>query len=746
MDASGARPHPRIDQVLGALAWSIIAIGSLVALTLWGLGLLEPEALLLWVIPLFFGVVLLRLTLAVATSRRHRAPGVALTVGLAMWATGSATLNSEAHSFPSVSEVLFLAAYVAMGAALVLDVRSRRTTAWTAWVEALIVCGAAGTLAGAVIITPISRAFPQGGLPLLVALLFPLIDIGLALLVVGQWALGARPWSTRTAGLIAAFALFAVADASLVGSLGSGLYEFSTVLVVVWALAVQLLVSSFCLPQPTRRSVGRSLPVGFLMGSFLVSVAVLIVHPTSPSGWLIAIPAAVTCLGAGARLAMALREAREAARELRLARTDDLTGLPNRPALMHELERRITDGRPVGFMLLDLDGFKEINDALGHDAGDELIQLAARRITDSVPGKLPVARVGGDEFAILTDETDPLDLFERAQEIRDAISAPAQIEGLSLRMKGSIGITTRLPDDVRAADVLRRADIAMYDAKASGHGAVLYEPQLDAFTRQRLEMSEDLRRGIERGQVRVWYQPKVDARTLDVVGVEALVRWAHPEQGMISPLAFLPTARRAGLMPALSEAVVRQALGEVAAWRLSGLRLGVAINLAPPELLGGSLIPMVYEIMATHAMSPSSVTIEVTEDSFISEPNLAREIIGDVRDHGLHASIDDYGTGFSSLSYLRDLPVSEVKLDRSFISNVHADEPSRLIVSSTIDMSHALGISVVAEGVEGDLVMATVADMGVDTLQGYGIAAPMPGAQIPLWVTEWQRRPSALRT
>ena len=745
MDASSAWPRTRIDRMLGTTAWAIIAAGTVLGAALPALGLIAAEDLLAWIIPAFFGVVILRLVVGMGLARGRRAAWIALTLALILWATGSATLNSAqggAHSFPSASEVFFLASYVTMAAALVLDVRARRATAWTAWVEAIIVCGAAGTLAAAVIITPISGAFPQGGLPLLVALLFPLIDLGLALLVVGQWALGARRWSGRTGGLIAAFVLFAVADASLVLNLRTGTYEFVTALVVLWAVAVQVLVSSFCRPNPPSRSMARSLPVAFLMGSFLVSVIVLIAHPASTSGFLLAIPAAVTCLATAVRLAMALHEAHESSQELRLARTDDLTGLPNRPALMRELDRRIGNGQSIGFMLLDLDGFKEVNDTLGHDAGDALIQLAARRITDSVPDHLHVARVGGDEFAILTTEDDELDLFERAEEIRIAVSAPARVDGLNLRMAGSIGITTGLPDDQRAADVLRRADIAMYDAKSSGSGAAVYQPELDAFSRQRLEMSEELRHGMDRGQIAVWYQPKVDARTLDVIGVEALVRWSHPDRGLVSPVAFLPTARRAGLMFALSEIVARQAIAEVASWHLAGLRLGVAINVAPPELLGGSFMSIVYDVMSSHALPPASVTIEVTEDSFIGEPNLARDVIAEVRDRGLHASIDDYGTGFSSLSYLRDLPVSEVKLDRSFVASVHADEPSRLIVSSTVEMSHALGMSVVAEGVEGDRVMASIAKIGVDTLQGYGISPPMPGAQIPMWVNEWQRRPA----
>lgn len=746
MGTASAPSLARVDPILGATLWGVILGGGLLALALPPLTAVQPQDVLLWALPVFFGTVVARLLVAALGRPGQRASLITLALGMALWAAAAALLNGDpdgpASVFPSPSEGLFLAAYLAMGAALVLDVRGRRGAAWTAWVEALIVCGAAGTVAGAAIVAPLATAFPQGGVPLLVALLYPLLDLALALLVVGQWAMGARAWSRRTLGFIAAFVIFAFADASLVLNLGSGTYEFRSLLVLLWAVALTLVAASACAPVRQITSVGRPLPTGFLMGSFLVSVVVLLARPAGPTGLLLAVPAAITSIATAARLGIALHDARRASRELRVARTDDLTGLPNRPALMHDLDARIARGQSVGFLLLDLDGFKEVNDTLGHDAGDVLIELAARRIRDALPASAQVARVGGDEFAILTPEDDPLDLLERAAQIRAAVSAPARVDGLNLRMAGSVGVTTSKPEDRQAVDVLRRADIAMYDAKLNGFGAVLFDPAQDAFSRQRLEMGEELRAAIELGQITVWYQPKVDARTFDVVGVEALVRWAHPIRGLVSPLAFLPIARRSGLMLDLSEVVVRQAVAEVSAWRRAGLKLGIALNVAPPELLGGSLLPMIYDEMARHALPPGAVTIEVTEDSFLSDPAQARELIADVRDHGLHASIDDYGTGFSSLSYIRDLPVSEIKLDRSFVANVHADEPSHLIVSSTIGMSHALGLGVVAEGVETDRVIAEVSRMGVDILQGYGLSAPMPGVQIPSWVRDWDRRPA----
>jgi EAL domain-containing protein (putative c-di-GMP-specific phosphodiesterase class I) len=250
-------------------------------------------------------------------------------------------------------------------------------------------------------------------------------------------------------------------------------------------------------------------------------------------------------------------------------------------------------------------------------------------------------------------------------------------------------------------------------------------------------MGEELRRGLQKGHVVVWYQPKVDAVTQLVIGMEALVRWDHPERGMIPPLAFLSVARRSGLMQELSEVVAKAAVLDAARWRQAGLDLNVAINLAPPELLSGKLLPILYAAMEKARIPTHVITIEVTEDTFLADPERARDILLDVRRHGLKTSIDDYGTGFSSLAYLRDLPVTELKMDRSFVSTVTTDDRSRLIVSSTIDMAHALDLRVVAEGVENAEVTAEVVAMGVDLLQGYHISPPMPGEQVEAWVRTW---------
>ena len=737
-------PHDRQSWVkaLGILGWLVIAIGGVAGFVVNPTATSEADDSILVIGMAVFSLILMaRLILASVTWPNRRSALIPLMIGIALWFAGAQVLSgaepASATAFPAPGEWLFLSSYVALTAFLVLDVSNRSTRAGTAWLDAAILCGAVGALAGGLLLTPFVQSFPEGGIPLLVAILYPLIDVALGLMVVAQWALSSRSWGRATVGLILGFLALAIADSSLVLNLSLGTYEFSTILTIVWGAAFALIADAAIAPRPPQVSVARRLPGAFLVASFLVAITLLLVRPMGVLGWAISIPAAVTLLATGARLAVALRESRQAGEAFQMAQTDDLTGLPNRRAVLRVLDDGIAAQEPLGLMLLDLDGFKEVNDTLGHSAGDTLLELVALRMRDSLPADIVLARIGGDEFAVVVRDDDQLNLIELAQAIRQTLLAPAKVDGMDLAMHASLGITVREAADTRAADLLRRADVAMYEAKVTRAGAQLYDAQHDEFSRQRLRMGEELRRGLQKGHVVVWYQPKIDAVTQLVIGMEALVRWAHPERGMIPPLAFLSVARRSGLMQELSEVVAKKAVTDAARWRQAGLDLNVAINLAPPELLSGKLLPILYAAMEKSRIPTHVITIEVTEDTFLADPERARDILLDVRRHGLKTSIDDYGTGFSSLAYLRDLPVTELKMDRSFVSTVTTDDRSRLIVSSTIDMAHALDLRVVAEGVETAEVSAEVVAMGVDLLQGYHISAPMPGEQVEAWVRTW---------
>lgn len=745
-----ARTRPTVVGVLGVAGWVVIVLAASVGLILSPTVAGEANQLgLLIALSIFFVLLIVRLGVAAAKQRARRPGLLALLAGVALWAAGSALLNGdspEARTFPATGEWLFLSSYLAFAAFLVLDVSHKRGRNLTAWLDAAIMVGAVGAVAGALLLTPFVNAFPEGGIPLLVAILFPLIDVTLALVVVGQWALAARSLSRSTVSLIAGFVALAVADSSLVLNLSTGTYAFSTLLGFLWGMSFMLIADGAVIRRPPAVAIARRLPAAFLAAAFTVAVVLLVIRPVGLLGWAIAIPAAITLFATGARLVIALQESRRASEAFQMAQTDDLTGLPNRRAVITALDHAIAADQSMGLVLLDLDGFKEVNDTLGHSAGDTLLELVALRMRDSLPSDVLLARLGGDEFAMVVPNDNELDLLERAQAVRQTLLAPAKVDGMDLAMHASLGITVREPGDTRAADLLRRADVAMYEAKVTRSGAQLYDAQRDEFSRQRLRMGEELRRALAKGQITTWYQPKVDAVTQLTVGVEALIRWQHPERGMIPPMAFLSVARRAGLMLELSQVVARLSVTDARHWQRLGLDLNVAINLAPPELLGGKMLPFLYDLIAETEVAAQTLTIEVTEDTFLADPERARDVLLDVRRHGLKTSIDDYGTGFSSLAYLRDLPVTELKMDRSFVSTLTTDERSRLIVASTIDMAHALDLKVVAEGVENAAVTAEVIALGVDVLQGYHLAAPMPGDQIEQWVRDWNENAMTSRS
>jgi predicted signal transduction protein with EAL and GGDEF domain len=354
---------------------------------------------------------------------------------------------------------------------------------------------------------------------------------------------------------------------------------------------------------------------------------------------------------------------------------------------------------------------------------------------DALPPDIMIARLGGDEFAIVTMNDDEIELLETAQLILDTLSQPMMVDGIEIAPSASIGIAVHAETDSSASELLRRADVAMYQAKLTRTGAVQYDSHRDDFSRPRLQLAEELRRGINDGQLVLWYQPQIDAATRQVCGLEALVRWQHPTQGLLSPAAFLPAARRAGLMLMLSDETARQAVAGVKRLRASGLMQRVAINCAPPELLSGVFLPRLYAALAASGVPAESLVVEVTEDSFLADPERAREVLFEMRERNLQIAIDDYGTGFSSLSYLRDLPVQELKMDRSFISVLREDQRSRMIVSSTLQMAHALGLRTVAEGVEDAATAADLIAMGVDVLQGYYLSRPMPPDEVEPWLS-----------
>lgn len=728
--------------VVAWVSWAVLVLGLSANQLAQSVAHRNSPAILLTSLSIFFPLLLLRLALAAILTPGRRTTLLLLLAAVAAWSVGSimvnaARMDAEAH-FPARGEWLFLLSYLGMAGYLLRDVDRRQPRPGRGWLDVAIICGGTFCLASLLLILPVQLASDLEGVPLLLALIYPLADVILALVVLGQSLLLTRNDRRKSLMMGTAFLLLAGADSGFALQVSARTYDFGNLSNVLWGGAFALLVAAACRPkQSVMRAVPKVAGTTVLVGAGIVALTVLTIRPDSSMAYYILPPALLTMCAVAGRLALALRDANRANEAFALSQSDDLTKLPNRRAVRAWLSESLADRKPLALMLLDLDGFKEINDSLGHRAGDTVLTLVAVRMQEAVDQDVRVARLGGDEFAILLDSTDEIELMETAHRVLRELAQPIIVEGIEICPSGSIGVTVALDADTDGSDVLRRADVAMYQAKNSGLGVALYDAQLDEFSRSRLQLAEELRRGIADGQIEVWYQPQIDAATMQVSGLEALVRWRHPVQGLISPVSFMPAARRAGLMAQLSEVVAKQAIHDLRARLQVGIELRVAVNCAPPELLGPSFLPQLYSFIAEADVPMERLVLEVTEDSFLADPLHTRDLLLELRSHGVQVSIDDYGTGFSSLTYLRNLPVQELKIDRSLIGNVATDDRSRMIVASTIQLAHALDMRIVAEGVENAEDLECLVTMGIDTVQGYHLAHPMPSSQINAWVRDW---------
>jgi diguanylate cyclase (GGDEF)-like protein len=434
----------------------------------------------------------------------------------------------------------------------------------------------------------------------------------------------------------------------------------------------------------------------------------------------------------------------EAAARRHEAQYDALTGLANRALFYQRLSDALAKhGARVAVMLTDLDGFREVNDTLGHSAGDAILIEIARRLAALVGEGGLVARLGGDEFALLVEDA-PQDapLMERAEEVIAAFSQPYLAEGLQLYVRASLGFAVSPGHGSEPGRLLRHADVAMYGAKDVGGGARLYEPARDRSTLRRLRLATELRRAIEAGELDVWYQPAVDLVTGDAVGCEALLRWNHDQFGPISPDEFIPVAENAGLIDPLTFFVLDEALGQLKSWRELVPDLGVSVNVSARSLVRMSLADRVMAALERAGLRPEVLTLELTESSMMTDA-LGDRVLRSLSDLGVSLSIDDFGTGYSSLSRLKSLPFHEVKIDKSFVLEMLRDRTDDAVVRSTIELARSLERTVVAEGVEDEPTMQRLAYLKCNTAQGFYLARPMPAHQCETWLVTTQRLPAS---
>jgi diguanylate cyclase (GGDEF)-like protein len=429
----------------------------------------------------------------------------------------------------------------------------------------------------------------------------------------------------------------------------------------------------------------------------------------------------------------------QSARNEHAARHDSLTGLPNRTAFHETITEAIQDRHvPAAVLLMDLDRFKEVNDTLGHRYGDLLLVQVAQRFKDVIGSQGKIARLGGDEFAVISPASDRQEATALAHRIADALRDPFELEEMVVDVQASVGIALFPEHGHGVETLLQKADVAMYRAKETRSNVALYDERHDHHSPAKLALTAELRTAVANEEIVLWYQPELDLRTREVTAVEALVRWDHPRLGVLPPSSFVRMAEATNLIKPLTQRVMEVALLQVADWHAIGLEISVAVNISAQVLVDQSFTQQVVAALRRTGVTPHRLKLEVTETALMSDPVTARTVLRELEALGCEISIDDFGTGYSSLAYLADLPVSEVKIDRSFVSRMSAGSSEKVIVNSTIDLAHHLGLRAVAEGVEDWSMLPELEALGCDAAQGYAISHPLAGPDATRWLLDFR--------
>ena len=676
--------------------------------------------------------------------RRGRWGWGALAVGLWFFTAGSVLFTVwvqylTPQPYPSISDAAFLTFFVFAFPGIGLLVRETVPhTSKTIWIDGLIAALGVAALESILVITPIIKASAGiSGTSVATNIAYPIGDMVLVTMVVAVFAVrGWRPgrlWWTLGAGLV----LFAAADSVFVLQVTAGTYVTGTPLDSLYLIGTFLM--AFAAWQGMGVSAAKSTfavrPTNVVPVLFLLSSLGIVVSAAGRSIDLGVILATATLVIAIARSAYAFRQLRALADSRREARTDELTGLPNRRLFFESLAASLELGASdtTAVLMIDLDRFKEINDSLGHHVGDDVLRQLGPRLTDAVGTSGTVARLGGDEFGlVLSAPVDAAAAIEVAERVREVLRQPFQLEGMSLRVDASIGVSLAPEHGTTPETLLQKADVAMFAAKRSHSPWQVYSSEYEQNARERLQLMEDLRDALRLGEIVLFYQPILDLASGLVTGAEALARWRHPSRGVLPPIAFLGLIADAGLMGPFTMDVLDQALVQQSRWSMAGYDVCVSVNISAASLRDDELPDKIAGLIAKRSVNPSRITLEITEDSFIADPEQALLVLERLRGLGVELSIDDFGTGFSSLTYIRRLPVSELKLDRTFLTGAPEDRRAVSIIRSTVDLAHSLGLRIVAEGIENLEALELVDDLGCDAAQGYLMGRPVPAEEFDL--------------
>jgi diguanylate cyclase (GGDEF)-like protein len=656
------------------------------------------------------------------------------TMGNVTWTLWYAALDEP--PFPSWADAGWISMQPLFYAGIIVLVRAKiPNTPRAMWLDGLVGGLGVAAIVAALAFDVITSASTGSVLAQTVNLAYPVMDLLLLILVVCCVALnGWRPdrtWTLLGVGL----ALIAVADTLYAWRIAAGTYVEGTILDILWPAGVLLIAAA---PWRAHADTSRSAIDGnaaVLVPALFASSSVVVLV----IGQFAAIPPLAVAFATGSvlaglgRLILTFREVRTLATSRQEARTDELTTLGNR-RLFYEDGERLLAGRSgrwkLALLVIDLDRFKEVNDSLGHLLGDDLLRQVGPRLRTVIRDGDVMARLGGDEFAVLIEIGGRDGASEVAQRIRELLMLTFDLDGISVRVGASIGITMFPDDGTDLTTLLRLADVAMYEAKSHGGGHRFYDPARDHNSRERLRTIEELRAGITENRLVVQYQPKYAAADRSIVGVEALVRWNHPTRGLLHPADFLGLAENSGLMGELTSAVLEQALSDAAGWNNSGRRVPVAVNLSVTNLLDPDFVTRVDAAVQRHQLGGELLVFEITENLILVDPARVAATLMELRSRGIQIALDDYGTGYSSLATLRQLPLDELKLDGSFVTAIDVDPTAATFVSTARELAHALGLRLVAEGVETATIWETVKATGCDIGQGYYLSAPIPAVDV----------------
>jgi diguanylate cyclase len=681
--------------------------------------------------------------------RADRTAALILGFSLLAWTIGDMALTVESlggatPSVPSVADIFYLGFYPLAYIGVILFMRGQvRRLSAPSWLDGAIAGLGAAAVCSAFAFHTIVHTTGQSALATATDVAYPIGDMLLLALVVGGTALltGRRkaPWIMMAIGI----ALNVVGDTfNLFQSSSFGASRFGTTTnAIAWPAAIVIISMAVWLRPRPSNPLAQERSGGFLLPD-LAAASALIVLSVSSLHYIsrVAIGLAIaTLLTVGVRLVLSVRRLQALSKERhRQSLTDDLTGLSNRRYLFRvldtffaECEELSTPERTLAFLFVDLNHFKEINDSFGHPAGDELLRQLGKRLAGSLRNTDLLVRIGGDEFAVVLIDGDAEYATEVAERLTVSLQEPFQLDVVCATISASIGIAIAPVDATDSAGLVWCADAAMYRAKQGSTSFTSYEQNLDD-ERDQMRLLEELRTALDRHDLVLHYQPQLDFRSGEILGVEALVRWAHPRLGLLPPDRFLPLAEEAGLMHEITKWVLEEAAAQCAAWRAAGRNLIVAVNISPTNLLEPGFVEMVRHQVTINNLPPGVLVLEITENCAIAEFETARRVIEELQGMGLAVSIDDFGAGVTSLAYLSSLSVTELKLDRTFIQGLEGANNERELdlVRSTIELGHAMGLRIVAEGIEDNATLELLNELGCDSAQGYIISRPKPASEL----------------